>query len=324
MPPPGVKRIGTQFADLTGRLARQPLAIASGQGSGAQTGGQAMDRMLRCRVREAESDALQGLLFLAGAEGFERRDATVAPLPVGEVELITYGEVEALERLRAAAEGFEGLLAPPELSAAPKVDWAEAWKVHFKPLRISPRLVVAPSWESVEVEEGLRVISVDPGSAFGTGQHATTALCLRALDQLAAEGGIGRFADIGCGTGILAIGASLMGGESPWLTENDPLALDVAQENLEALGMADQVTMTCCERPTSERRFDTVVANILAPVLIDLADELVALVAPGGQLLLSGLLVSQIDEVEAPFLARGMSRWRLNTEGEWALLWLRP
>ena len=279
--------------------------------------------MLCLRLRAEQADAAQGILLLAGAEGFEWRDTGIdGTIPDGEVQLITYGDRDELSRWAAAAEQAPGLLAPPALMEIDSIDWAEAWKVHFKPLRLSPRLAVVPSWEDWSPPAGVQIIPMDPGSAFGTGQHATTALCLRALDQIAAEDQIGDLADIGCGTGILAIGAHLLGAGHLWMTDNDPMAVAVAGENLEAMDLLARVELDCAELPIHERRFDTVVANILAPVLIRLAPQLSALTASGGRLLLSGLLVTQIEQVEAEFRALGWQRARLNCEGEWALLWL--
>ncbi len=279
--------------------------------------------MLSLRLRAQHADAAQGLLLLAGALGFEWRDAGVdGAIPVGEVHLITYGSAHDLAPVIEAATDVPGLLGPPAIHQVDVIDWAQAWKVHFKPLRLSPRRAVVPSWERWKPPVGVNVIAMDPGSAFGTGQHATTALCLRALDQIDAEGGIGALADIGCGTGILGIGAMLLGVDSLWMTDNDPMAVEVAAENLRAMDLLSQVELTCADTPEHTQIFDTVVANILAPVLIRLASHLSARVSVSGRLLLSGLLVSQIDEVEAPFLALGWHRARLNSEGEWALLWL--
>jgi len=280
--------------------------------------------MLSLRLRADAADAAQGLLYLAGAQGFEWRDCTIdRAIPEGEVHLITYGDASTLELLAVAAREAPGLLAPPALFEIDEVDWAQAWKVHFKPLRLSPRLAVVPSWEKWSPPAGVRVIPMDPGSAFGTGQHATTALCLRALDQIDAEGEIGDLADIGCGTGILGIGAHLLGAGYLWMVDNDPMAVEVARHNLASMGLLERIELGCAELPEHQRRFDTVVANILAPVLIRLAPQLSALATSPGRLLLSGLLVSQIDQVETQFLALGWQRARLNCEGEWALLWLQ-
>jgi ribosomal protein L11 methyltransferase len=282
-----------------------------------------MNYMLCVRTDADQTDAIMGKLVLAGAQGFEWRDQSIAAsIPRHEVQLITYGTQEELTPFAELAADLAGVLSPPSVLEIETVDWAEAWKEYFKPLRISPRLAVVPSWEEVSMPSHVQIIAVDPGSAFGTGQHATTALCLRALDLLETERGIGDLADIGCGTGILGIGAHLLGAGDIVMIDNDPLAVEVARENLEHLGLVERFELTCSDVPPPNRQFQTVVANILAPVLIRLAEALCANVAPSGCLLLSGLLVSQIDEVEAPFLGFGLRRKRLSCEGEWALLWL--
>ena len=280
--------------------------------------------MLRLHTTISQLDSLQGWLFLAGAEGVETRGhSTDKSIPKDRAQLLTYGDEEAMNALASDLEERSELVERPEVLPVQEIDWAEAWKVHFKALRLSPRLAVVPSWEDWPAPEGVHVIRMDPGSAFGTGQHATTALCLRALDQIAASGGIGSLADIGCGTGILAIGADLLGAGPIWMVDNDPLAVTVAAENLDNMGMRERVVLECQDEPSHPRRFDTLVANILAPVLIRLAARLSACVTDEGCLLLSGLLYSQIDEVEAEYLALGWRRAALSCEGEWALLWLR-
>ena len=188
---------------------------------------------------------------------------------------------------------------------------------------MSPRLALVPSWRDDDPGDGVIALRIDPGAAFGTGRHATTCLVLRALDQLAAEGQIGDFADIGCGTGILALAARRLGAAALLLIENDPDALDIARQNMALAQLDGVVEFDLLERPRSERRFDTVVANILAPVLIAIAEDLDQLVAPGGQLFLSGLLTEEIDAVMSKFLPLGRTIFRCESEGEWALLWLR-
>ena len=282
-----------------------------------------MNHRLTLCSAAAHADALLGRLMLCGAPGFEWRDAAVDPaIPADEVQLITYGERSTLEALLEAAGALPGLRAAPSITAVDPIDWAESWKAHFKPLRLSPRLVVVPSWERYQAATATCIIKVDPGSAFGTGQHATTALCARALDQRAAEHTLGTVLDFGCGTGILAIAADLLGADALTLIDNDPLAVDVATENLSSQGMASPYTLACAERPPDGATYDTVIANILAPVLIEHARALAANVADDGCLLLSGLLTRQIDEVLAAYAPHGLTQRRLSCEGEWALLWL--
>ena len=282
-----------------------------------------MNYMLCVRTDAQHTDVIMGQLILAGAQGFEWRDRSIDPtIADGEVQLITYGRREELEPLVTIAKQLKGILRPVSLLEIEPVDWAEAWKEYFKPLRISPRLAVVPSWEQVDLPDHVRIISIDPGSAFGTGQHATTALCLRALDLRQTERGLGMVADVGCGTGILGLGAHVLGAERIVMVDNDPLAIDVARSNLDELGLTDRFELHCQDQPLDGQSFDTVVANILAPVLIEHAQSLCDLVASDGCLLLSGILTPQIDEVEATYSVLGLNRRRLNCEGEWALLWL--
>jgi ribosomal protein L11 methyltransferase len=259
-------------------------------------------------------------------EGFELRDASVDPGLGDRVLVVLHGtRSQADHWLALVAEGAAAghLSEAPTCELAEVVDWAEAWKVHFKPLRLSARLAVVPSWERYDAPPGVMTLPVDPGTAFGTGQHATTALCVRALDQRAAEGDLGTFADIGCGTGILCMAALRLGAERCYATENDAHALDIARENLMAAGMLGEVRTECCEAPSRDAVYDVVVANILAPVLDQLAEALEALVAAGGLLLISGLLRSQADHLIARYEALGLVVVRRSEEGDWVLLEMR-
>jgi len=282
-----------------------------------------MNYMLCVRTNAQHTDAIMGQLILAGAQGFEWRDQSIDPaIPENEVQLITYGTYQDLQPFVDLATPLDGVLGDIALLEIQTVNWAESWKAYFKPLRISPRLAVVPSWEKVEIPSHVHVIRVDPGSAFGTGQHATTALCLRALDLHQTEQGLGTLLDMGCGTGILGLGAHLLGADRIVMIDNDPLAIDVAQSNLDELGLTQHFELHCKETPLDDQRFDTVVANILAPVLIHQAKALSQAVDEGGCLLLSGILTSQITEVETAYSEFGLLRRRLQCEGEWALLWL--
>jgi ribosomal protein L11 methyltransferase len=270
--------------------------------------------------------ALEAALFERASEGFELRDATVDPGLGERVLLLLHGSrAQADEWLSFAAqpEVAEVLLAATSCEVAEPVDWAEAWKVHFKPLRLSRRLTVVPSWEHYHAPPGVMTLPVDPGTAFGTGQHPTTALCVRALDRLADDAPLGSFADIGCGTGILCMAALRLGADRCYATENDAHALAIARENLAAADMLGSVTTECCEAPSTERQYDLVVANILAPVLARLAESLEALLVPRGALLLSGLLNSQADALIERYGRLGLRVSRRAEEGDWMLLEMR-
>tara|TARA_B100000674_G_scaffold34999_2_gene24451 strand:+ start:2313 stop:3185 length:873 start_codon:yes stop_codon:yes gene_type:complete len=260
-------------------------------------------------------------LILAGVETFEERDEMIDPRLTGYVEFHLYGEITdefVLTQQVHASNVRKWLVSEPEFQHEAAVDWSEAWKVHYQPLRLSPRVTVVPSWIHYQPNHDERVIILDPGTAFGTGQHDTTALCVQALDLKSAESEIGRCADVGTGTGILALAAHYLGATELWLTENDPLALAVARDNLKDI-TADFVL---CEQPKTERRFETVIANILAEPLVGMAADLAALLSPKGTLFLSGLLSSQAQTVEQAFLALGLRTVRQWNQGEWSLLWM--
>jgi len=273
------------------------------------------------RTTVAHRTQVEAGLVLAGVETYEERDETIDPSLMGHVEFHLYAEIDheaaLLEQVESANVNL-WLVSEPEFTREEAVDWSEAWKVHYQPLRLSPRVTVVPSWIDYHADIDERILVLDPGTAFGTGQHETTALCVQALDLRAAEAGIGRCADIGTGTGILALAAHRLGATALWLTENDPLALAVAQENLGGIPAAFEL----CEKPRADGQFDTVVANILAEPLMGMAADLAALLAPKGALFLSSLLSSQAEVVQSTFMASGLRTIRQWNQGEWSLLWM--
>jgi ribosomal protein L11 methyltransferase len=164
-------------------------------------------------------------------------------------------------------------------------------------------------------------VVLDPGMAFGTGTHPTTALCLAALgERVGARPGLSVL-DVGTGSGLLAIAAKRLGAGRVVASDVDPEALRVARENAESNGVALEVTGADVHQ--IEGPFDLVVANILANTLVELAASLTAQVAPGGRLLLSGILGSQEDEVGRPFLDAGLLPEEVRRDGEWSLLSFR-
>jgi ribosomal protein L11 methyltransferase len=206
------------------------------------------------------------------------------------------------QALQQAAE-LAGLPAlKPELSTLARADWAEAWKRFFHVEKISERVVVRPSWEKYEAKPGEVVITLDPGLSFGTGKHATTQGCLRFLDQLAAENVNRSVLDMGCGSGILAIGAALLGFKDVRGFDNDPDCKKVSDENAEINHVSIPITIDDLSHPYPPA--DIVVANILAPVLIQFAPQITASLT--SRLIVSGILVEQYDAVKTAFELQGM------------------
>ncbi|MCB8985501.1 MAG: 50S ribosomal protein L11 methyltransferase [Ardenticatenaceae bacterium] len=199
-------------------------------------------------------------------------------------------------------------LPPPTFRKLQEEDWANAWKAHYHPFRVGQRLWIQPSWEESPVSadpeaDGLHatdlVITLDPGMAFGTGLHPTTQMCLQALEDIIQPGM--RVLDVGTGSGILAIAAAKLGAVELLGVDTDHLAVQAALENVEKNG---GTVVTTIRQGTLadvvERDWDVVVVNILAPVIITLLSEydLMHYVAPGGRLILSGIIDQQAEAVE--------------------------
>jgi len=222
-----------------------------------------------------------------------------------------------------AFDGFAYL--PPVVSVVRNEDWANNWKVHFKPVRIGERLVIKPTWEEYQELEGDLVIRIDPGMAFGTGAHPTTRMCLESLERICFNENGGKLPDavldVGTGSGVLSIAAALMGAARITAVDIDPEAVRVTRENLELNGVEDVVEASTTSLGDLPGEYGVVVANILAEELVRLAGQLTEKVAPGGWLILSGILT----EKEA-FVCAGFPSLTLTEnpkEAEWSCLTLR-
>lgn len=209
----------------------------------------------------------------------------------------------------------------------PAEDWSESWKKFFHTEQVSPRIWIKPTWETCDAGPGEVVVELDPGMSFGTGQHGTTKGCLQALDRLACGDAPLRLADIGCGSGILAIAAARLGYRDIVAVDNDPDAVRIAQENATLNGVAAKIRFMTgdCAALGLHHGHDIVVANILAHVLIAHATELAALLAPSpaARLVLSGILNPQAESVRQAYTRLGFA---VDTEvqlGEWTTICLK-
>ena len=177
-------------------------------------------------------------------------------------------------------------------------DWERSWMDNFKPMRFGRRLWIVPSWHEAPEPEAVNLL-LDPGLAFGTGTHPTTALCLEWLDgqELAGD----TVLDFGCGSGILAIAALLLGAKQALGTDIDPQALEASRDNATRNGIDPAKFPVYLPADLPQQPADVVVANILAGPLVSLAGQLTSLVKPGGRLALSGILAEQAEEVRAAY-----------------------
>lgn len=212
------------------------------------------------------------------------------------------------------------------VSAAEITDfgWAEKWKEHFKPRRIGRRITVKPSWEPYSPAPGEIVLTIDPGQAFGTGTHETTQMCLKLLeDVFDAAPAPRRVLDIGTGTGILGIAAARLGASFTLGIDVDPKGVEVAGENARNNGVEDRFQAATTPLSCVEGRYDLVLANVLAEILVDLQQEIDDRLEPGGTLILSGILAEKGHWVVKEYGALGFSLAGKKEEDQWTALLLR-
>ena len=236
---------------------------------------------------ELAADALWALGVTAVEE---REDATTA----GMVELWT-SLGEDRDVVRAAAAGFPARWRWHCVEVDDRV--LDTWRAYATPTWVAPDLVTCPAWVDFTPTPGVTVVRVEPGVTFGLGDHPSTVGCLHVLRHLVRPGN--RVLDVGCGSGVLAVAAVLLGAAGADAVDISPAATAVTLANAERNGVAGRITASTTPLAEVDRVYDVVVANILAPVLVGLAPDLVRVVAPGGALVVSGLLEGRSDHVEA-------------------------
>ncbi|MCC6444014.1 MAG: 50S ribosomal protein L11 methyltransferase [Armatimonadetes bacterium] len=195
-------------------------------------------------------------------------------------------------------------------------DWAEAWKAYFKPMRIGKRLVIKPSWESLQPGENDVIVEIDPGQAFGTGTHPSTQLALEALERYLKPCMV--VYDIGTGSGILSIAAVRLGAGSVWATDSDPIAVSAASRNVAMNGVADRVHVAEAEGlPEAAENPHLALANIVAEVLAALCSAVYARLQPGGFYIASGIVDNKAPLVARALPEAGFKIIEILSEGEW-------
>ena len=205
-----------------------------------------------------------------------------------------------------------------------ETDWRNAWKKHFGVQRIGRGIVVVPSWIEYTLHAGEIVVRIDPGMAFGTGQHPTTAMCLRALEEIDPHDAT--VLDLGCGSGILSIVAVLLGARRVLALDIDPLATKAATENAVDNGVAKAIevrTGTIEETGAPDEAFDLALANISGLTLERLAPALAGALRPGGRLVASGFLEDTVDNLRLAFEASGLRVERVVEDGVWRAILAR-
>ncbi|HEX2855003.1 MAG TPA: 50S ribosomal protein L11 methyltransferase [Opitutaceae bacterium] len=279
---------------------------------------------IKAEIPAANTNAIDDALLELGVDGWSLLEDAIAQRAwiVG----IFADEKETKARwaeLVPMLPPMDALLGEPELRSLGDADWRDSYKAHFKAWQFG-RLHWVPVWErdTFKLPPGHAVLWLDPGLAFGTGNHETTRLCIERLVALAEKNGTqARVIDAGCGSGILALSAALLGYRDVVAFDNDPEAVRVSGENAALNGLAGRVSFSTGDLITglAGRQAEIVLANIQADVLMRFARELLAAVAPRGTLVLSGILAHENEKVREAFAsaARG---WTIEARvmGEWS------
>ncbi len=201
-------------------------------------------------------------------------------------------------------------------------DWKDKWKEHFKPTKITDKLVVKPTWEEYEPAEGELVIEIDPGMAFGTGTHETTSLCMKLMEKYLGDAAADKkVLDVGCGSGILAIGAALLGSSDVLGVEIDEDAVRVAGENIELNKVGDKVKAVQGDLTKGINfKADVLLANLMADLVMRLAESAGKHLKKDGIFISSGILVEKKDVVSEAIKAAGFEIVEIAEDGEWCAI----
>lgn len=278
------------------------------------------------------AESLSELLMKLGGRG----GVELAPLPEPQdasqpLALITYWEkdrelktkrdqvMKFLERLKrqGVLVGEGAILVEPFIDRG----WERRWKLFFKPLRVG-RLVIKPTWRRCKITPDDVVIHINPGMAFGTGGHATTAGCLTAVEQLIKGGE--KVLDVGTGSGILAIAARQLGAAQVLALDTDHAACKVAQENLAKNNITGGVKVEAGSIEKAPGLYDLILANLHTEVLMDLLPAFKSRLAAGGNLIISGILESQGPAMKAEAERHKFCTFNSQTSEGWVTLWLKP
>jgi ribosomal protein L11 methyltransferase len=278
-------------------------------------------RQATLTVPEEDSQFVQQVLLDLGALGLEIKDDESLDVPekdyrrkheaqiTGTFDKTPELEAQILERLSGYEIHFGDLV---------DGDWANEFLKSWRAFTLGENIWIVPSWdEDFKADKNALVLKIDPGMAFGTGHHETTTLCSRAV-LTKVKAGKKHVLDVGTGTGILAMIAAKAGAIDIVGTDNDPLACEVAKENLANNDLDFEI---CLKEPDAfGPRFDLVVANILANPLIDLAPQITQALKPGGVLLLSGILATQAEKVQKAYESLGLKHRETTQLGDWVLI----
>jgi ribosomal protein L11 methyltransferase len=280
---------------------------------------------LHVDVVSEDADEASALLFELGAEGVEERDQATLDRAATPGKTTLVASFATLALAESAAADVDASWSP-RITELVGDAWRDEWKKYFVPFRLTDRITIRPPWQAYTPSDPAeRVLELEPGRAFGTGLHPTTALVARALESLAdqvfTEEKRATMLDVGTGSGILALVALVLGAARARATDVDPDAVALTHENARRNGLDDRLVADTAPVESLTDVYDLVAANIEASVLIAMAAPLARCVKPGGVLVLSGILRERAEEVRRAFAPLELTA--SPERGEWSALVLR-
>lgn len=297
-------------------------------------------------IDEKDIDVVEGVLYSMDIKGLSIEDPKdilereQGPLTwdFADINIFEYGkdkavlkayfheEIDQKEIVKEIEDRIKGLEAHGIFlknyivtsSTVREEDWANNWKKYYKPTRVGERFLIRPLWEDYTAKEGEIVISMDPGMAFGTGTHETTRMCLEALERYIRQDN--RVLDIGTGSGILAIGASLLGAREVVGVDLDPVAVASAKENVSYNNLGNVEILEGNLMEVVDGEADIIVANIIAEIIVVLIDDVYKKLQDGGVFISSGIIKEKEELVTRKLLDSGFFIKETNYQGEWVCI----
>jgi len=268
-------------------------------------------------------EGISNFLIEQGATGIEEFEEDLRWERIKTYFLQDGKEKKILHALHRYLKSLEGISpeifhTPIEAFSIPDQDWSENWKRFFKPLRVGRRLLIKPPWARVRLKKDEILIEITPGMAFGTGTHATTRLCMEALEKRI-KSEAQSVLDVGTGSGILAIAAARLGAREVWGVDVDPVAVEIAGKNIKQNRVSEKVRIREGRIGNIRKKFDIIVANLDFKNLWRMRNSLANHLKKKGILILSGILKEEEEKILQRYSEKGLLRWiETEQEDEWA------
>lgn len=300
------------------------------------------DKWLKIEISASTElmDALGNFLEETGAQGVfqETIESQPGDFPESNInetikayfpqDMRTEKRIAALQKYLESLQEIFPELAAPSLRTETISDpnWAEQWKKYFKPIRVSNNIIVKPTWERYTASGRDIVIEIDPGMAFGTGQHASTRMCIEAIEDVILKDRTipnWKVLDVGCGTGILGITAAKLGAEDVICLDIDKKAIEIARENAAINSVDGRVRIINQDAAAFKEPRNLIIANLTAKLLLKLRANLTHILLPEGYMIISGIIEQDTRDIEDSFSLHQMFSSRIITEKEWVCFVLR-